>query len=93
MFLKSLNPLHWSPVRKKSEVRHALAELLTRVLASAVGCALAPAEGGYARQWFDAVSTVRDDVHGWVRLKEKKHMAVGYPLVTVSLSPFYSRVC
>lgn len=83
MFVKSLNPLRWSPVRKKSEIRHALAELLAASLAAAVGCALAPADGAAARQWFDAVGTVRDDVHAWVKLKEKKHAAVGFPLVTV----------
>eukprot|EP00976_Prorocentrum_cordatum_P054202 1093451-Prorocentrum_minimum.AAC.1 len=48
-FLRRVHPLRWTPPRKKSEMRHAVAELVTKVLSNLVGRALAADNGAAIR--------------------------------------------
>eukprot|EP00854_Cymbomonas_tetramitiformis_P004902 gene4902-5983_t len=75
-FLRTAQPLRWVPPKKKSEVQHAVAEMLVKVLSAGVGrpVSLSPDHSQHVRQWFEAVSTVRQEITAWVKQSEKKHI-------------------
>lgn len=87
-FVLKANPLYYGPRKRKSELLHALCSMLSSILAplvdagkrqwppSGVGSALA--------LWYENVARIRDQVLHWMD-KKRKHIAVGYPLVTLLL--------
>ncbi|KAK9829934.1 hypothetical protein WJX72_008722 [[Myrmecia] bisecta] len=86
-FLLHAHPLkHVAPVRK-SQVQHALCEMLTSILAAnvradqprSVASNLSPE---VVRGWYDLTSQLRAELAAWTA-KQSKHAAVAYPLLTL----------
>ncbi|KAM0909144.1 hypothetical protein ACQ4PT_014988 [Festuca glaucescens] len=87
-FIAKANPLNRPPNKRKSELQHALCNMLSSILAPL-------AEGGRSywpplgvesalSLWYDAVSRIRVQLMVWMD-KQSKHIAVGFPLVTLLL--------
>ncbi|GMH01923.1 hypothetical protein Nepgr_003762 [Nepenthes gracilis] len=87
-FVAKANPLIRAPHKRKSELHHALCNMLSNILAPL-------ADGGNNQwppsgvepaliMWYEAVERIRVQLVHWME-KQSKHIAVGYPLVTVLL--------
>ncbi|CAK9155955.1 unnamed protein product [Ilex paraguariensis] len=87
-FVAKANPLNRAPHKRKSELHHALCNMLSNILAPL-------ADGGKGQWppsgvepaltfWYDAVAQIRAQLMHWMD-KQSKHIAVGYPLVTLLL--------
>ncbi|KAK4798256.1 hypothetical protein SAY86_030582 [Trapa natans] len=87
-FVAKANPLNRAPHKRKSELHHALCNMLSNILAPL-------ADGGKNQWpptgvepaltlWYDAVGRMRGILLHWME-KQSKHIAVGYPLVTLLL--------
>lgn len=84
-FVAKANPLNRAPHKRKSELHHALCNMLSSILAPL-------ADGGKSQWpplgvdpaltlWYEAVARIRGQLMHWMD-KQSKHIAVGYPLVT-----------
>ncbi|GAB4828880.1 hypothetical protein Ancab_018540 [Ancistrocladus abbreviatus] len=87
-FVAKVNPLNRAPHKRKSEIHHALCNMLSNILAPL-------ADGGKNQWppsgvepalnlWYEAVTRIRVQLIHWMD-KQSKHIAVGYPLVTLLL--------
>ncbi|KAG8073032.1 hypothetical protein GUJ93_ZPchr0006g41845 [Zizania palustris] len=87
-FIAKANPLLRPPNKRKSEMQHASCNMLSSILAPL-------AEGGKHHWpplgvepalslWYDAVTRIRLQLMYWMD-KQSKHIAVGFPLVTLLL--------
>lgn len=87
-FVAKANPLNRAPHKRKSELHHALCNMLSNILAPL-------ADGGKGHWppsgvepaltlWYEAVARIRSQLMHWMD-KQSKHIAVGYPLVTLLL--------
>ncbi|XP_022725396.1 uncharacterized protein LOC111281884 isoform X2 [Durio zibethinus] len=87
-FVAKANPLIRAPHKQKSELYHALCNMLSNILAPL-------ADGGKNHWpptgvepaltlWYEAVGRIRENLMHWMD-KHSKHIAVGYPLVTLLL--------
>ncbi|KAL2522981.1 ARM repeat superfamily protein [Forsythia ovata] len=87
-FVAKANPLNRTPHKRKSELHHALCNMLSNILAPL-------ADGGKGQWpptgvepaltfWYEAVARIRGQLMHWMD-KQSKHIAVGYPLVTLLL--------
>ncbi|KAG6485279.1 hypothetical protein ZIOFF_053813 [Zingiber officinale] len=87
-FVAKANPLNRTPHKRKSELYHALCNMLSSILAPL-------AEGGKNHWppvgvdsalalWYEAVARIRGQLMHWME-KQTKHIAVGFPLVTLLL--------
>ncbi|XP_022844759.1 protein furry homolog-like isoform X1 [Olea europaea var. sylvestris] len=87
-FVAKANPLNRAPHKRKSELHHALCNMLSYILAPL-------ADGGKGQWpptgvepaltfWYEAVARIRGQLMHWMD-KQSKHIAVGYPLVTLLL--------
>ncbi|KAI3462844.1 hypothetical protein Pfo_019507 [Paulownia fortunei] len=87
-FVAKANPLNRAPHKRKSELHHALCNMLSNILAPL-------ADGGKGQWppsgiepaltfWYEAVARIRGQLMHWMD-KQSKHIAVGYPLVTLLL--------
>ncbi|KAB1211399.1 Protein furry homolog-like [Morella rubra] len=87
-FVAKANPLNRSPHKRKSEFHHALCNMLSNILAPLAdgGKSQWPPTGVEAALslWYDAVGRIRLQLIPWME-KQSKHIAVGYPLVTLLL--------
>lgn len=84
--LEKLNPLKHVATVRKSQVQHALAEMLTSMLAHSVAVDEPRALAGQLdvnslALWYQSVALLRAAVAGW-QSKGSKHMAVTLPLQT-----------
>eukprot|EP00201_Polytomella_parva_P022062 CAMPEP_0175040278 /NCGR_PEP_ID=MMETSP0052_2-20121109/1162_1 /TAXON_ID=51329 ORGANISM="Polytomella parva, Strain SAG 63-3" /NCGR_SAMPLE_ID=MMETSP0052_2 /ASSEMBLY_ACC=CAM_ASM_000194 /LENGTH=460 /DNA_ID=CAMNT_0016302447 /DNA_START=21 /DNA_END=1400 /DNA_ORIENTATION=- len=87
-FLRRAHPLAHTAAARKSQLHHAICEMLTSTLAPLVrqdrphaltlARRFSPAA---AQEWFSAVHALRADIYQWV-VKHPKHIAAGYPLFT-----------
>ncbi|KAL4318706.1 hypothetical protein GQ457_18G021950 [Hibiscus cannabinus] len=84
-FVAKANPLNRAPHKRKSELYHALCNMLSNILAPL-------ADGGKNQWpptgvdlalsvWYEAVGRIREGLMHWMD-KQSKHIGVGYPLVT-----------
>ncbi|XXG72020.1 hypothetical protein AAC387_Pa07g1207 [Persea americana] len=87
-FVAKANPLNRLANKRKSELHHALCNMLSSILAPL-------ADGGKSQWpplgvdsaltlWYEAVARIRGQLMHWMD-KQSKHIAVGYPLVTLLL--------
>ncbi|KAK1383473.1 cell polarity protein mor2 [Heracleum sosnowskyi] len=87
-FVAKANPLNRAPHKRKSELHHALCNMLSNILAPL-------ADGGKGQWppsgvepaltlWYEAIARIRVQLMHWMD-KQSKHIAVGYPLVTLLL--------
>ncbi|XP_028764810.1 uncharacterized protein LOC114722858 [Neltuma alba] len=87
-FVAKANPLNRAPHKRKSELHHALCNMLSNILAPL-------ADGGKSQWppsgvepaltfWYEAVGRIRSQLVHWMD-KQSKHIAVGYPLVILLL--------
>ncbi|KAL7221486.1 hypothetical protein ACSBR1_023443 [Camellia fascicularis] len=87
-FVAKANPLNRAPHKRKSELHHALCNMLSNILAPL-------ADGGKGQWppsgvepaltfWYEALARIRGQLIYWMD-KQSKHIAVGYPLVTLLL--------
>ncbi|KAK1562074.1 hypothetical protein Q3G72_005797 [Acer saccharum] len=87
-FVAKANPLNRTAHKRKSELHHALCNMLSNILAPL-------ADGGKSQWppsgvepaltlWYEAVGRIRGQLMHWMD-KQSKHIAVGYPLVTLLL--------
>ncbi|XP_043707827.1 protein furry homolog [Telopea speciosissima] len=87
-FVAKANPLNRAPHKRKSELHHALCNMLSSILAPL-------ADGGKGQWppsgvdpaltlWYEAVARIRVQLMHWME-KQSKHITVGYPLVTLLL--------
>ncbi|KAI3888315.1 hypothetical protein MKX03_035856 [Papaver bracteatum] len=87
-FVSKANPLNRAPHKRKSELHHALCNMLSSILAPL-------ADGGKNQWppsgvdpalslWYEAVARIRGQLMHWIE-KQSKHISVGYPLVTLLL--------
>eukprot|EP01018_Ginkgo_biloba_P009953 Gb_24208 [translate_table: standard] len=87
-FVAKANPLNRTPPKRKTELHHALCNMLSSILAPL-------ADGGKGHWppsgvepaltlWYDAVARIRVQLMHWME-KQSKHIIVGYPLVTLLL--------
>ncbi|KAI5056545.1 hypothetical protein GOP47_0028363 [Adiantum capillus-veneris] len=87
-FVAKANPLTRTPAKKKSELHHALCNMLFSILAPVAdaGNGQWPPSGVDAALslWYDAVFRFRSQLMHWME-KQSKHIIVGYPLVTLLL--------
>ncbi|CAN1839161.1 Protein furry homolog-like [Linum perenne] len=87
-FVAKANPLNRSPHKRKSELYHALCNMLSNILAPLADGArnLWPPSGvdNALTLWYEAVGRIRMQLIHWMD-KQSKHIAVGYPLVTLLL--------
>ncbi|XP_051117296.1 uncharacterized protein LOC127242007 isoform X1 [Andrographis paniculata] len=87
-FVAKANPLNRAPHKRKSELHHALCNMLSNVLAPLAdgGKSLWPPSGVEPALtfWYEAVARIRGQLMHWMD-KQNKHIVVGYPLVTLLL--------
>ncbi|KAI8534261.1 hypothetical protein RHMOL_Rhmol10G0076300 [Rhododendron molle] len=87
-FVAKANPLNRAPHKRKSELHHALCNMLSNILAPL-------ADGGKGQWppsgvepaltfWYEALARIRGQLMHWMD-KQSKHIAVCYPLVTLLL--------
>ncbi|MQL80737.1 hypothetical protein Taro_013196 [Colocasia esculenta] len=87
-FVAKANPLNRVPHKRKSELHHAMCNMLSSILAPL-------AEGGKNHWppsgvesaltlWYEAVARIRGQLMHWME-KQSKHISVGCPLVTLLL--------
>ncbi|XP_065026588.1 uncharacterized protein LOC104000586 isoform X1 [Musa acuminata AAA Group] len=87
-FVAKANPLNRTPHKRKSELYHALCNMLSSILAP-----LAESGKGHwpplgvesaLALWYEAVARIRGQLMHWME-KQNKHITVGFPLVTLLL--------
>ncbi|XP_037497931.1 protein furry homolog [Jatropha curcas] len=87
-FVAKANPLNRAPHKRKSELYHALCNMLSNILAPLAdgGKSHWPPSGvdNALTLWYEAVGRIRVQLIHWMD-KQSKHIAVGYPLVTLLL--------
>ncbi|XAR51604.1 hypothetical protein NMG60_11006278 [Bertholletia excelsa] len=87
-FVAKANPLNRAPHKRKSELYHALCNMLSNILAPLAdgGKGLWPPSGVEPALtfWYEALARIRGQLMHWMD-KQSKHIAVGYPLVTLLL--------
>ncbi|KAL4577336.1 hypothetical protein LXL04_013444 [Taraxacum kok-saghyz] len=87
-FLAKANPLSRAPNKRKSELHHALCNMLSSILGPLAdgGKGHWPPPGMHHAlpAWYEAVSRVRMQIIHWAD-KQSKHIPAAYPLVTVLL--------
>ncbi|TYJ43440.1 hypothetical protein E1A91_A03G154000v1 [Gossypium mustelinum] len=87
-FVAKANPLTRAPHKRKSELYHALCNMLSSILAPLAdsGKNQWPPTGvePALTLWYEAVGQIRENLLHWMD-KQSKHIAVGYPLVTLLL--------
>ncbi|XP_024390755.1 uncharacterized protein [Physcomitrium patens] len=89
-FISKANPLDGTPTKKKTELHHALCNMLSSILAPLAECKKGawPPSGGdqgqALRLWYEAMFRLRFQLTQWMD-KQNKHFIVGYPLVTLLL--------
>ncbi|KAM7516661.1 hypothetical protein LguiA_006244 [Lonicera macranthoides] len=84
-FVAKANPLNRAPHKRKSELHHALCNMLSNILAPlADGGKGHWPPSGVEPVWYEAVARIRVLLTHWMD-KQSKHIAVGYPLVTLLL--------
>ncbi|KAJ4826862.1 hypothetical protein Tsubulata_039605 [Turnera subulata] len=87
-FVAKANPLNRNPHKRKSELHHALCNMLSNILAPLAdgGKGQWPPSGveNALALWYEAVGRIRILLIQWMD-KQSKHLAVGYPLVTLLL--------
>lgn len=87
-FVGKANPFTRIPVKKKTELYHALCNMLFSILAPVAdaGKGQWPPSGVDKDLdfWYDAVRRIRIQLMNWME-KQSKHIIVGYPLVTLLL--------
>ncbi|CAH8364627.1 unnamed protein product [Eruca vesicaria subsp. sativa] len=87
-FVAKANPLNRAPHKRKSELHHALCNMLCNILSPL-------SDGGKSQWppsvaepaltlWYEAVGRIRLKLIHWMD-KQNKHLGVGYPLVTLLL--------
>ncbi|KAK9110935.1 hypothetical protein Scep_018454 [Stephania cephalantha] len=87
-FVAKANPLNRPAHKRKSELHHALCNMLSSILAPLAdgGKIQWPPSGvdSALTLWYDAVGRIRAQLMHWMD-KQSKHIEVGYPLVTLLL--------
>uniref|UniRef100_A0A6M2F836 Cell morphogenesis protein N-terminal domain-containing protein n=1 Tax=Populus davidiana TaxID=266767 RepID=A0A6M2F836_9ROSI len=87
-FVAKANPLSRFPPKRKSELHHALCNMLSNILAPLADCGKGqwPPTGveNALTLWYEAVGRIRGVLIPWMD-RQSKHIAVGYPLVTLLL--------
>ncbi|KAK9134183.1 hypothetical protein Syun_013513 [Stephania yunnanensis] len=87
-FVSKANPLNRPAHKRKSELHHALCNMLSSILAPLAdgGKIQWPPSGvdSALTLWYDAVGRIRAQLMHWMD-KQSKHIEVGYPLVTLLL--------
>ncbi|KAG6553135.1 hypothetical protein Mapa_005194 [Marchantia paleacea] len=87
-FVAKANPLNRVPAKKKTELHHAMCNMLSSILAPLAdgGRGSWPPSGvdQALTLWYDAVLRIRNQLSHWMD-KQSKHIIVGYPLVTLLL--------
>nr|GEV70662.1 protein furry homolog-like [Tanacetum cinerariifolium] len=87
-FMAKANPLNRAPHKRKSELRHALCNMLSKILAPLAdgGKGDWPPPGVHPtlNMWYEAVARIRVQFMHWID-KQSKYIAVAYPLVTLLL--------
>ncbi|CAM6088431.1 unnamed protein product [Calypogeia fissa] len=87
-FVAKANPLVRVPAKKKTELHHAMCNMLSSILAPLADGSKGSWPPTGADQaltlWYDAVLRIRNQLTLWMD-KQSKHIIVGYPLVTLLL--------
>ncbi|KAK1432958.1 hypothetical protein QVD17_09861 [Tagetes erecta] len=87
-FVAKANPLNRAPHKRKSELYHALCNMLSNILApladDSKGNWPPPGVDPALNLWYEAVARIRVQLTQWTD-KQNKHIAVAYPLVTLLL--------
>ncbi|GIM00769.1 hypothetical protein Vretimale_5697 [Volvox reticuliferus] len=88
-FLVRVHPLNHTASIKKSQIHHALADMLTSILLPLVRSdapqrAAALLGPPALEKWYSTVMTMRNDITSWMN-KHQKHVNDGYPLATTLL--------
>ncbi|XP_076953951.1 uncharacterized protein LOC143628189 isoform X1 [Bidens hawaiensis] len=87
-FVAKANPLNRAPHKRKSELYHALCNMLSNILAPLAdggkGNWPPPGVDPAVTLWYEAVARIRVQLMNWTD-KQSKHIAVAYPLVTLLL--------
>ncbi|KAG2333852.1 hypothetical protein Bca52824_005032 [Brassica carinata] len=87
-FVAKANPLNRAPHKRKSELYHALCNMLSNILAplSDGGKSQWPPSGAEPALtlWYEAVGRIKVQLIHWMD-KQSKHLSVGFPLVTLLL--------
>ncbi|XP_050229807.1 uncharacterized protein LOC126678934 isoform X2 [Mercurialis annua] len=87
-FVAKANPLNRAPHKRKSELYHALCNMLSNILAPLAdgGKSQWPPSGvdNAVTLWYEAVGRIRGQLITWMD-KQSKHISVGHPLVTLLL--------
>ncbi|XP_052197088.1 uncharacterized protein LOC127804284 isoform X2 [Diospyros lotus] len=87
-FVAKANPLNRAPHKRKSELHHALCNMLSYILAPLAdsGKGQWPPSGVEPALtfWYEALARIRGQLMNWMD-KQSKHISVGYPLVTLLL--------
>ncbi|KAK4733642.1 hypothetical protein R3W88_007903 [Solanum pinnatisectum] len=87
-FVAKANPLNRAPHKRKSELHHALCNMLSNILAPLADSGKGQWPPSFIDPaltlWYEAVARIRVQLMHWMD-KQRKHIAVGYPLVTLLL--------
>ncbi|KVI08969.1 Armadillo-type fold [Cynara cardunculus var. scolymus] len=87
-FVAKANPLNRAPHKRKSELHHALCNMLSSILAPLAGGGKGqwppPGVQRALTVWYEAVARVRMQIIHWAD-KQSKHIPAAYPLVTLLL--------
>ncbi|KAH0664612.1 hypothetical protein KY290_030518 [Solanum tuberosum] len=87
-FVAKANPLNRAPHKRKSELHHALCNMLSNILAPLADSGKGQWPPSFIDPaltlWYEAVARIRVQLMHWMD-KQSKHIAVGYPLVTLLL--------
>jgi len=87
-FLEDIHPLKHVAREKKSQVHHALCDMLTIILRRLCSSGLVQKFSGdqsVLQRWYKSVENMRNDITKWT-LDQKKHLGVGFPLLAVLIS-------
>eukprot|EP00878_Enallax_costatus_P012410 GHUV01012961.1.p1 GENE.GHUV01012961.1~~GHUV01012961.1.p1 ORF type:complete len:1005 (+),score=325.04 GHUV01012961.1:1774-4788(+) len=85
-FLQRVHPLSYTAAVKKSQIHHALCEMLTDILTPLIrknqphSCT--GLNSALLADWYNQILRLKNDIGQWAN-KHNKHILVGYPLVTV----------
>ncbi|KAM3306018.1 protein furry like isoform X1 [Capsicum chacoense] len=87
-FVAKANPLNRAPHKRKSELHHALCNMLSNILAPLADNGKGQWPPSFIDPaltlWHEAVARIRVQLMHWMD-KQSKHIAVGYPLVSLLL--------
>lgn len=85
-FIAKANPLDGTPAKKKTELHHALCNMLSSILAPLAECskgAWPPNGGDHALAlWYDAVYRLRSQLTQWME-KQSKHVIVSVSVLNM----------